>query len=292
MLAQQIINILLTASIYLLVANSFSLVYSIGKFFNLTFGAFISLGAYLTFFLSFQVGLPNIISVFFAVVLISLLAICFERYLFEKLRSKQSNSFVFLLLSLGLYIILQNVISLLWGDGSKTLITGEVKIGHSFGNAYITDSQIFIIAVSFISMIGTILIFRFSSIGRQIKAISSNEELSAIFGINTSKIKLIATAIGSAMAAITGILIAFDTNVTPTFGFNLLLYGIITMIISGVGSFKSLILGAILLASTQHIGAYYIDNKWMDAMAYVILILFLIWKPLGMSGQKLKKVEI
>ena len=64
------------------------------------------------------------------------------------------------------------------------------------------------------------------------------------------------------------------------------------MIISGMGSFKSLILGALLLASTQHIGAYYIDNKWMDAIAYAILILFLIWKPLGISGQRLKKIEL
>jgi branched-chain amino acid transport system permease protein len=292
MLAQQIINILLTASIYLLVANSFSLVYSVGKFFNLAFAAFISLGAYLTYFLTIQVGLTKYLSIVFSIFIVTVIAICVEKFLFEKLKGKQSNSFVYLILSLGIYIILQNVISLSWGDGAITLNTGEVKVGHAIGNAYITDSQIFIIASSIVIMIGIMFLYNYSSIGRQIKAFSSNEELSKVFGINTSKTKLISTSIGSAIAAITGILFAFDTNVTPTFGFNLLLYGIITMIISGVGSFRSLILGAILLASTQHISAYYIDNKWMDAIAYVILILFLIWKPLGISGKQLKKVKI
>ena len=66
----------------------------------------------------------------------------------------------------------------------------------------------------------------------------------------------------------------------------------VAMIIGGVGNFKGLIGGALLLATAQHFGAYYIDGKWMDAIAYIILILFLIWKPLGFSGKRLKKIEI
>jgi len=98
--------------------------------------------------------------------------------------------------------------------------------------------------------------------------------------------------IGSALAAIAGILVAFDTDLTPTMGFNLLLYGVVAMIIGGVGSIWGLVGGAFLLATAQHLGAYYIDSKWMDAIAYAILILFLIWKPLGFSGKRLKKVEL
>jgi branched-chain amino acid transport system permease protein len=64
------------------------------------------------------------------------------------------------------------------------------------------------------------------------------------------------------------------------------------MIIGGVGSTWGLIGGALLLATTQHLTSYYIDSKWMDAITYVILILFLIWKPLGFSGSRLKKNEI
>lgn len=89
-----------------------------------------------------------------------------------------------------------------------------------------------------------------------------------------------------------GILVGLDTGATPTIGFNLLLYGIIVMIISGTGNLSYLVLASLILASVQHLTAYYIDTKWMDAIAYIILIVFLIWKPLGFSGQRLKKIEI
>ena len=79
---------------------------------------------------------------------------------------------------------------------------------------------------------------------------------------------------------------------TPTLGFNLLLYGVVAMIIGGVGSTRGLVAGSLLVAATQHLAAYYIDTKWMDAVTYIILILFLIWKPLGFSGKLLKKVEV
>ena len=101
-----------------------------------------------------------------------------------------------------------------------------------------------------------------------------------------------ATAISSALAAIAGILVALDVDMTPTFGFNYFLYGVVAMIIGGVGSYRGLIFGSLLLASAQHLAASYIDTKWMDAVAYMILILFLIWKPLGFSGMRLKKVDV
>ena len=79
---------------------------------------------------------------------------------------------------------------------------------------------------------------------------------------------------------------------TPTFGFNILLYGVIVMIISGVGGTKALIAGSFLVAISQHAAAYYINTKWMDAIAFIILLSFLIWKPLGISGMIIKKIEV
>ena len=75
-------------------------------------------------------------------------------------------------------------------------------------------------------------------------------------------------------------------------GFNWLLYGVVAMIIGGVGSHWGLVGGALLLATAQHLAAYYIGSQWMDAVAYIILIVFLIARPLGFSGKRLKKIEI
>ena len=133
---------------------------------------------------------------------------------------------------------------------------------------------------------------KYSRIGRNIRAVSSNPELSNIVGIPSDKVILWAFGIGSALAAAAGILIAYDVDMRPTMGFNWLLYGVVAMIIGGVGSNWGLVGGALLLATAQHLAAYYIGSQWMDAVAYIILILFLIAKPLGFSGKRLKKVEI
>jgi len=197
-----------------------------------------------------------------------------------------------LIASLGVYVVLQNVISMIWGDDTTSIRTWEVKTGHEILGAYITDVQIITIIVSIVLFAGMLVFMKYSKIGKNIRAISSNEELSKVFGIKSNSVILWAFGIGSALAAVAGILVACDTDMTPTMGFNLLLYGMVAMIIGGVGSTWGLVGGALLLATAQHLAAYYIDSKWMDAVAYIILILFLIWKPLGFSGKRLKKIEI
>ncbi len=212
--------------------------------------------------------------------------------LFKPLRERNTDSFLIMIASLGMYIVFQNIISMIWGDSSLSIRSQEITKGHELFGAYITDIQIITIVVSLNLFLGTLAFLKYTNIGKNLRAVSSNEELSNIFGVSSNYVILWSFGLGSAVAAIAGILVAFDTDMTPTMGFNLLLYGIVVMIIGGIGSAKGLIGAAILLSAAQHLSAYYIDSKWMDATAYIILILFLIWKPLGFSGKRLKKVEI
>jgi branched-subunit amino acid ABC-type transport system permease component len=167
-----------------------------------------------------------------------------------------------------------------------------VKVGNVFFVAYITDIQIITIAVCLALFVACVFFMKYNRIGRNIRAVASNPELSNVVGIHSDRVILWAFAIGSALAAVAGILIALDTDMRPTMGFSWLLYGVVAMIIGGVGSNWGLVGGALLLATAQHLAAYYIGSQWMDAVAYIILILFLIVKPLGFSGKRLKKIEI
>jgi len=116
--------------------------------------------------------------------------------------------------------------------------------------------------------------------------------MSAILGISKEKVILWCFGLSSGLASIAGILIAADTDITPSMGFNWFLYAIIAMIIGGFGKMRYLFMGALLLATAQHLAAYYLDSKWMNATAYIILIVFLFFKPYGFSGKKLKKAEL
>lgn len=290
-LPQILINILYTAIIYFIIALSFYILYFSTKLLNIAHAAIITLSSY--FFLSFYSAFNSLLPAFILSIASSTLSgLIIYKIVFYKLIKNNTPKWIVLIASLGVYIIFQNAISLIWGDDVKSIRFADVKVGHDFFGAYITDMQVIIILAGINFLILSLLFYRFSKIGKQMKAISSNLELSSIFGINQNRIFLIAFGLGSCVAAISGILIAFENDLTPTFGFNLLLYGVVAMIIGGVGSLWGIVGGAFLLSIAQNIGAYYLDSKWMDAIAYIILILFLLWKPLGLSGKRLKKVEI
>jgi len=289
---QLLINIIFTSQLYLIVAFSFAIIYQTTNFFHLSHAAIITLGSYLTYYLFVKCSLPLWFSIFSAILISVFIAILIQQLVYKPLSNVKDKSLILLIVSLGVYVILENIISLIWGDGTLSMRTANVKIGYEVFGAYITKIQIITILVSFGLLIVEILILNRIKLGRQIKAVSSNSELTKIFGINSNKVILCSFVIGTTCAVIAGILTAFDTDMTPTMGFSILLYGIVAMIIGGVGSTWGLIGGSLLLATAQHLGAYYIDSKWMDAIAYIILILFLIWRPLGFSGKRLKKINI
>jgi len=291
-MVQIIINIILSTCVYILIAISFTIIYYPVRFFHIAHAAVITFSAYFTYFFFRQLNLSIWLAVPAAIIMSVIFGILIELIIYRPLCKKKSTPLSMLIASLGLYLIFQNCISMLWGDDTKSIRTGIIKVGNEIFGAYITDLQILIIVICLTLFSINFLFLKYNNIGRKIRAVASNQELSSIVGINSNKVILWSFAIGSGIAAISGILVASDTGLTPTMGFNLLLYGIVAMIIGGVGSTKGLIGGAFLLSAAQHFTAYYFDSKWMDAVTFIILILFLVWKPLGFSGKHLKKIEI
>lgn len=290
-MGQITINIILTFSLILLIGQSFSLIYYPTRFFHIAHAVTITFVGYFTY-LFVQLHIFIWFAIILAIVCATAIGLLSEVAIYKPLRKYTSSSMVLMTASLGLMVVLQNIISILWGDDTKSVRTGEIKVGHEFIGAYITDIQIMTIIVSWVLFVACGLFIQYSRIGRNIRAVASNPELSNIVGISSDKVILWAFGIGSALAAAAGILIVFDVDMTPAMGFNWLLYGVAAMIIGGIGSNWGLISGALLLATAQHLAAYYIGSQWMDAVAYIILILFLIAKPLGFSGKRLKKIEI
>ena len=289
---QIISNIIITFSLVLIIAYGFNVIYCSTRFFHIAHAIILTFSAYFSFLFFRQVDLVIWTAVPLAIVCATGVGLLTGAVLYKPLRKREASSMVLMIASLGIYIVLQNVVSMIWGDSTKSIRFWDIKVGHEFLGAYITTIQIITIVVCLTLFVACTLFMKYSRIGRNIRAVASNPELANIMGISSDRTILWAFGIGSALAAVAGILIAFDTDMTPTMGFRWLLYGVVAMIIGGVGSSWGLIGGALLLATAQHLAAYYIGSQWMDAVAYVILILFLIARPLGFSGKRLKKVEV
>lgn len=291
-MSQLLINIVLLATIYLLIAYSFSSTYSTLRFFHLAHAVSLTLGAYFVYTGVIMLGCSLWIAVPVAIVVAILLMLAINKWIYGPLQKRGVASWQMMIASLGLYVVLQNVVSMVWGDSTLSLRTWEVKVGYEFFGAYITDVQIITIVVSAVLLSLSWLFIEKTNMGRQIKAVSSNSELSMILGMSRNKAITWSIALGTGLAACAGILIAADTDMTPTMGFNWLLYAVVAMIIGGMGKMRHLLLGALLLATAQHLVAYYLDSKWMNAVAYIILIVFLFFRPSGFSGKQIKKSNL
>ncbi len=292
MIEQLLLNALLAGSIYILIAVSFSLIYQTTRFFHFAHAAVFTFGAYFTYLFYRLLGLPIVIAIPVAIALSALLGCGLEIGIYKNLRKKNASPMVLLLASLGLYIVLQNTISMLFGDDTKSIRSGVVKEGLPVLGARITPIQIVIVITSILLVIAVAFWLKKSKMGKTMRAVADDSELALISGIDSDRVILWTFGIGSALAGVAGILVALDVDMTPTMGMNALMMGVVAVIIGGVGSIPGVALGALLLGLAQHLGVWKISSQWQDAIAFVILFLFLLIRPQGFLGRKVKKVEV
>jgi branched-chain amino acid transport system permease protein len=215
-----------------------------------------------------------------------------ELGIYKPMRTRKATDLTLLIASLGLYILLQNVISMVWGDDTKTMRTGEVVEGHEFLGARITDIQIVIILTSLGLITLISLMLAQMKFGKALRALANDHELARLSGVNSDRYILYTFAIGSFLAAVGAIMISFDTDMTPTMGFNALVMGVIAVIVGGTNSLPGAALGGLFIGLAQNLGVYWLPSKWQDTIAFVILILFLLFRPYGILGKKPQKAHM
>ena len=290
-MTQIIINSIISASIYLLIGISFSIIYRICKFFHIGHAAVLTCAAYMALLLS-NIKIQGILNHIIAVILCAILGCLLEVTIFRYQRRKANSKLVLMLTSIGIFITIQNSISMIFGDETKTIRSKIVEKGNQIFGASITQTQEMIVTIGVIVFILIYCGYKCTKIGKASKAVESQAEIARLSGINTNQVIFWSMALGSAVAGLAGILIALDVDMTPTMGMNALLMGIVAMIIGGVKSIPGIALGALLLALSQNIGTWYFGAQWQDAIAFGILLVFLIFRPQGFLGKKIKKATV
>lgn len=272
---QLTVNIMLAASTYFLLSVHFSLIHSVTHSFPLAQAAVFTAAAYFAYWLQVGIGLPLGFAIPIAVATICLAAAAAELGVYRPLRRRSAASLVVMLASLGIYVVVVNVISLVFGDEARTLQSGSVEEGMRFFTARVTPVQVWLLVTGTCAFVLTWLLLRFMRFGKALRAVSSNTELARIVGINRDRVILGAFMIGSVLAGLTGILVALDTAMTPTMGLSPLLMAIIAMLAGrGREPVRSLC-GAFVLASVQQGSALLVSGQWQDPIAFALLLLLL-----------------
>ncbi len=279
---QLILNSIIAGAVYALTALGFNLVYGATRFFNLAHGVLAAVGGYAVFYFAKILGVNIIISVIVGVVLAGVLGYALDKFIYRPLRKRKASGLVLLVASLGAFTAIQAIIAILFTSQFQTLSfnLGGQKIYEIF-NGVITQTQLTILIAGILIMLGLVFILNKTNFGKSIKAISDDEEMAKIVGINTNKIIGYVFFIGSAIAGFAGIMVGFDTGIEPTMGMGLLLKGVIASIIGGIGNIYGGVAGSFLLGFVENFGIWKISGEWKDAIAFVLLIVFLIFRPQG-----------
>lgn len=279
---QLIINSIIAGSIYSLVALGFNLIYGTTRFFNLTHGVVAAVGGYAVFTLFKLWGMPLVVAIVLGVAAAALVGWLSEVLLFRRLRTRKASGMVLLVASLGLFTALQAVIAIIYSSQFQTLSTGVATSRvFSVAGGVMTEVQVYILAAALIIMVALGMTLKMTRFGKAVRAVSDDPEVASIVGIRTNRTIGWVFLIGSAIAGVAGIAVGFDTGIEPTMGMNLLLKGVVASIIGGIGSVYGGVLGAFFLAFVENFGIWKISGEWKDAIAFVLLIIFLLVRPQG-----------
>ena len=282
---EQLINGLRTGSIYALIALGYSMVYGIAKMINFAHGDIIMVGAYALYVFVILLNMPVIVAVLFTIGLCALLGITIERIAYKPLR--KAPSLAVLITAIGVSFFLQNAALLIFSANPKPF-ESIVKVEPIIiGDVTIAGITMVTLLVTLVTMIILTLFINKTKAGSAMRAVSEDKGAAQLMGINVNRTISMTFAIGSALAAIAGILFLSQyQSLKPTMGALPGIKAFVAAVLGGIGSVPGAMLGGILLGIIESISKAYISSKLSDAIVFGVLILVLLLKPSGLLGKK------
>lgn len=287
MLLQFLINGLIIGSIYSLVSLGFALVYNTTKIFHIAYAVLYMFSPYMLMSFYKELGWPLLLSFIIAVLITTLLSFLVDRVVYRPLSDKSNN--IVLVSSLGVMIVLINLIAMFYGNETKVIKSGisqTLEIGHII----ITYSQLTQFIVSLVICIIFLLVLKFTRFGIETRALRDDPELCMIFGRNIHKTRSLLFILSGAFVAIGSNLVALDVGMDPYVGMPMFLNAMVALIIGGVGRFEAPILGGFIIGILQALTVWLFSSRWEDAIVFLLLIVFLLVRPQGIMGEKGRQV--
>lgn len=286
-----IINGISLGSIYALIALGYTMVYGIAKMLNFAHGDVIMIGAYTTFTVCSTLGLPPVIGILLSVIVCTVLGVVIERIAYKPLR-KAASSLAVLITAIGVSYFLQNIALLIFGANAK-VFTSVVSFGSlslAGGQLIITGESIVTIITCIVIMIFLVLFINKSKAGQAMLAVSEDKGAAQLMGINVNSTIALTFAIGSALAAIAGVLLCSSyPTLSPSTGAMPGIKAFVAAVFGGIGSIPGAFIGGILLGIIQIFATAYISSQMADAIVFAVLIIVLLVKPAGLFGKNIQE---
>lgn len=277
-------------SVYAIIALGYTMVYGIAKMLNFAHGDVIMVGAYICFFATTRGNLPPVVGVLLAMVACTVLGVLIERLAYKPLRA--ATSLAVLITAIGVSYFLQNSALLLWSSNPKvfTSVVGSGSLKLFDGRLSISTIAIVTILACLVIMVALTWFTGQTKMGKAMRACSEDKAAAQLMGIDVNLTISVTFAIGSALAAIAGVLLcsAYPT-LMPTTGAMPGIKAFTAAVFGGIGSIPGAMLGGILLGVIEIFGKGYISTQLSDAIVFAVLIITLLVKPTGLLGKQISE---
>jgi branched-chain amino acid transport system permease protein len=285
-LVQTLVLSLLVGGIYALVASGLTLIFGVMRVINIAHGAFLILGAFITYTVWDQLGLDPLVGVVITTPIVFVLGWVIYRLLVRPIRNAPMSSTV--LLTFGLALVTEGVMGFIWGNDSKSIRPSYVDQSYHLGDIFLPKAQVYggVLAVLILATLWLILTKTW--LGRAIRAAASNPASAELVGIKVTSVAAVVFGLGLAAAgaggAITGVLYTF----VPGSHYAWIARLLAIVVLGGLGSLEGAVLSALIFGIAETVTAVYISPAWATAVPYAIVFAVLLIRPQGLLGTRLR----
>jgi branched-chain amino acid transport system permease protein len=290
LLVQLVLNGIVTGSLYAVLAISFAIIFAPTRTFHFAHGSVYVYGGYFLYQLAVEWRWPLLAAIPAAILAAACLGAAVDRVVYTPLRKSGAGVMEILLSAFGTFIVLQNVLLLVWKSDPRTVrIPEALKNGIAFGPLTLTPLDLITVAVAVVVVGGIAVFIRRTRLGKAMRAVENDPDVAVMVGISTERVRMAAFFLGSGIVAVAAALTALDKGLEPTIGVNALLVAVVAMIVGGVGSFTGAALAGLFLGVVENLGIWKIPSEWKSTITFSVLAVFILFRPTGFFGHRVAR---
>ena len=283
---------LVVGSLYVLCALGWGLIYGTTLHFHVAHGAVFTLAAYYAYAGQKLLGLPLAAAVIGAIAAAALSGLLIDFFIYQPLERRGALRTTLFIASLGLLTLIENLLAILFTPDPLRMDVGWLADAVQIGPVFLTRLHLVSVASATLGFLALMAFLRYSLSGRAIRAVASSPEMARTVGIDLRRVHLLTYAVGSAISAPAGILVAMDVGVEPYRGTTFVLLASVAVIMGGIGSIPGALLGALVLALLENLGVWKIPSEWQSSISFGVFLFFIVVRPRGFFGRKVQSAEI
>jgi len=281
-LLQQIINGAAIGGVYVLIALGLTTVFGILGIAHFAHGSVSMFGGYLTFFLVVQWGLPLLAAIAIALCVGFVLGLLIEILAYRPVRhASPINAFI---VALGLTMMVEGLNLEFFGHEQIVIPTNLDRI-FSIGGVTITELRLYVIVAAALLILAMTIFVEKTKTGQAVRAFAENRDAAVLMGVNVRTIPLVVFGISTALGVCAGVMVGSLFAIAPGIGENLVVKGFAVLILGGLGSIPGAVVGGLVLGITEALAAGFISSAYKDVIAFVVMILVLLFRPQGLMGK-------